>query len=101
MDHFIKCDIKINKNESNKKLDIMNDFSNNDIKLLSNKRKLDFRDLIQNLKNKVNPHNNETKTNLNHKSDIDLNVNDFNIIIILNMKINIILIKQINKLINE
>ena len=52
---------------------------NNEIKLLKNKRKLDFKDLIQNLKNKVNPNNNETKNNLT-KGDIDLNVNDFNII---------------------
>ena len=52
---------------------------NNEIKLLKNKRKLDFKDLIQNLKNKVNPSNNETKNNLT-KGDIDLNVNDFNII---------------------
>ncbi len=52
---------------------------NNEIKLLKNKRKLDFKDLIQNLKNKVNPNNNETKNNLT-KGDIDLNANDFNII---------------------
>ena len=52
---------------------------NNEIKLLKNKRKLDFKDLIQNLKNKVNPNNNETKNNLT-KGDIDLNDNDLNII---------------------
>ena len=52
---------------------------NNEIKFLKNKRKLDFKDLIQNLKNKVNPSNNETKNNLT-KGDIDLNANDFNII---------------------
>ena len=42
-----------------------------------------YKDLIQNLKNKVNPNNNEPKNNFNNKSDIDLNVNDFNVIDIL------------------
>ena len=62
----------LNKKES-EKIDI------NEIKLLKNKRKLDFKDLIQNLKNKVNPNNNEAKNN-STKGDIDLNMNDFNII---------------------
>ena len=67
-------------NNINKEVNLIKDFGNNDIKLLSNKRKLDFKDLIQNLKNKVNPNNNEQKNNFNNKSDIDLNVNDFNVI---------------------
>jgi len=68
-------------NNINKEVESMKELGNNDIKLLSNKRKLDFRDLIQNLKNKVNPNNNEIKNNnFNNKSDIDLNVNDFNVI---------------------
>jgi len=64
-------------NDLNKKESEMG--GKNEIKLLKNKRKLDFKDLIQNLKNKVNPNNNETKNN-STKGDIDLNVNDFNII---------------------
>ena len=70
----------INKNidDSKKDVNIMSDTANNDIKFLKNKRKLDFKDLIQNLKNKVNPKNNEIKNN--NKNDIDLNVYDFNVI---------------------
>lgn len=70
----------INKNidDSKKDVKITNDTANNDIKFLKNKRKLDFKDLIQNLKNKVNPKNNEIKNN--NKNDIDLNLNDFNVI---------------------
>jgi DNA polymerase-3 subunit epsilon len=67
------------KSDENKKDLNLNDDGNNDIKLLNNKRKLDFKDLIQNLKNKVNPKNNDTKNGFN-KNDIDLNANDFNII---------------------
>ena len=67
-----------NKNidDSKKDVKITNDTANNDIKFLKNKRKLDFKDLIQNLKNKVNPKNNEIKNN--NKNDIDLNLNDIN-----------------------
>ena len=69
-----------NKLEENKKNNkIIDDKENKDIKLLNNKRKLDFTDLIQNLKKKVNPKNDEKKNNLN-KNEIDLNANDFNII---------------------
>ena len=74
-DNIFSKKIEENKKDSNK----INDIGNKDIKLLNNKRKLDFKDLIQNLKNKVNPRNNETKTNLT-KNDIDLNPNDFNVI---------------------
>ena len=74
-DNILNKKLEENKKDINK----INDINNKDIKLLNNKRKLDFKDLIQNLKNKVNPKNNESKTIFN-KNDIDLNANDFNVI---------------------
>ena len=74
-DNIFSKKIEENKKDSNK----INDIGNKDIKLLNNKRKLDFKDLIQNLKNKVNPKNNEAKSCFN-KNDIDLTANDFNVI---------------------
>jgi DNA polymerase-3 subunit epsilon len=74
-DNIFSKKIEESKKDSNK----INDIGNKDIKLLNNKRKLDFKDLIQNLKNKVNPKNNEAKSCFN-KNDIDLNANDFNVI---------------------
>jgi DNA polymerase-3 subunit epsilon len=65
--------------ENKKEVNEIGDIAGNEIKFLKNKRKLDFKDLIQNLKNKVNPKNNEVNNNFN-KNDIDLNVNDFNVI---------------------
>lgn len=70
------------KIEEKRDINRISDINNRDIKLLNNKRKLDFKDLIQNLKNKVNPNNNNEIKNSFNKNDIDfnLNANDFNVI---------------------
>ena len=70
------------KIEEKRDINKISDINNRDIKLLNNKRKLDFKDLIQNLKNKVNPNNNNEIKNSFNKNDIDLNLNanDFNVI---------------------
>ena len=70
------------KIEEKRDINRISDINNRDIKLLNNKRKLDFKDLIQNLKNKVNPNNNNEIKNSFNKNDIDLNLNanDFNVI---------------------
>ena len=70
------------KIEEKRDINRISDINNRDIKLLNNKRKLAFKDLIRDLKNKVNPNNNNEIKNSFNKNDIDLNLNanDFNVI---------------------
>ena len=79
----------INFNKINSVNVIHSNYSENkekeDNNLLNKKRNLGFEDLINNLKNKVNPQNNNNNKNEDviksiNKSDIEFNANDFNII---------------------